>query len=278
MNSDPTGDRVQGECYEQGSPNNNADDVKKIQTLLKSLGYIGCNGNTLDVDGIVGNQTWSSMFPSDPSNPTNPTNPTDPTNPSDPSDPITPQPELKPETSSFGSVGCGLQIELDLGPASGGIELVWYPSSQVQVGSQSRFEPYVYLYGGVGPEFSSLDGMVSKIIKSPSLLARPKSLFGENGMSISVFAVFGYSNFRAPSDYDGMFDTASVTVWNVKSYVSWGTACADIGVGWNSTPFSASVSATWYFSSDQVFDYCSKLLTNIQNQTKGLKAPHPLPI
>ena len=117
MYVDPTGHRADGELIGRGSTN--TDDVRRIQNFLIGYGYLGSDGadgdfgnltynaviayqreNGFTVDGVVGDETWSNMFPTPPPTPTSPT-PTSPT-PTSPT-PTSPTPSNPTQGGGFGS-------------------------------------------------------------------------------------------------------------------------------------------------------------------------------
>ena len=84
-------------------------------------------------------------------------------------------PANKEDHTGFATVfvaGYGLQIELNSGWRTYGVELVWYIVSSIRKG-RSWYIPYVYLYGGGGLS-SDLTSLISKITKDPSLMFNPK--------------------------------------------------------------------------------------------------------
>ena len=65
-------------------------------------------------------------------------------------------------------------------------------------------------------------------------------------MSVCIFAIFGYSNFKSSSSHRKWFTGAYLTGWHVKGYSSWSDSCFTIGVGWSSSFASAGLSKTYY--------------------------------
>lgn len=120
--------------------------------------------------------------------------------------------------SPFKIVGAGIQIEICLGAFTGGLEVIWFFSSQVNVSGRSRSIPYIYVYGGggIGPS-DQTKNILKKIISKPSLLFNPKSLARGFSLSVCVFAIFGYSNFRNPKNYLGAFNETYASAWHVNA-------------------------------------------------------------
>ncbi len=165
-------------------------------------------------------------------------------------------------------VGVGLQLELNVGWRTYGLELVWYFEASVR-NWRAWYIPHVYLYGGGGLS-SDLTSMISKITKNPSLMFKPKSITKASA-SISIFAIFGYSNFIKPSSYEGWFSGASVTVWNVKAYTAWSGTCFVVGAGLSTSKFSASTGGTYYALDYKVFNGLSNVYNSVVKKGKTLR-------
>jgi len=84
-----------------------------------------------------------------------------------------------------------------------------------------------------------------KMVKSPKLLFKPGNLI-KRSFSACVFAVFGYSNFKKPSNYAGWSKSAYVIGKHIKAYVSQGKTCFDVGVGPSTSLFGIGSSAAIY--------------------------------
>ena len=164
-------------------------------------------------------------------------------------------------------VGVGLQLELNVSWRTYGLELVWYFEASVR-NWRAWYIPYVYLYGGGGLS-ADLTSIISKITKNPSLVFNPKSLTSASA-SISIFAIFGYSNFRNPSSYEGWFSGASVTVWNVKAYTAWCGTCFVVGAGLSTSKFSASTGGTYYALSSTIFNGLSNIYYSVAQKGRTL--------
>ena len=157
-------------------------------------------------------------------------------------------------------VGFGIQIEGSYGVLCGGLEIVWYHSSRVNVGGRNRYTPYVYVYGGAGPSVAAASKeIVKKMISNPKLLLNPKSLLTGFSGSICVFAIFGYSTFRSPNNYLEGFQGFSVTVAHVKGYSSWSDCCFTVGAGLHSSYAAGGYSFTYYSYASTVFSNISSL-------------------
>ena len=166
-------------------------------------------------------------------------------------------------------VGYGLQIELGIGWASFGIELIWYTSSSIRNG-RAWYIPYAYLYGGGGLS-QNLTNIISKITKNPSLIFNPKKLTSAS-LSISIFAIFAYiGKFKKPKDYAGYVNSTSVTLWNVKTYTSWSSTCFVIGVGVSTAKFSASSGFSFCQLSSKLFRNLSNVYNNVAKKAKTIR-------
>ena len=171
--------------------------------------------------------------------------------------------------ASLRVVGYGFQIEMSVGWATFGVELVWYIVSSIRRG-RAWYIPYVYLYGGGGLS-SDLTSMISKITKNPKMLFNPKKITKASA-SISIFAIFGYSGkFNSPKDYEGWFSGVSATIWNAKAYTAWCSTCFVVGVGVSTSRFSASAGATYYKLSSSIFKSMSNVYNNVAKKGKTLK-------
>ncbi len=174
--------------------------------------------------------------------------------------------------ASFKIVGVGIQIELGWGALTGGIEIIWYFSSQVNVGKRSRTTPYVYLYGGAGiGQSAKTKNVLKSMIKKPSLLFNPKSLVKGFNLSVCVFAVFGYSNFKSPNSYLKWFSETYASAWHVKGYTSWSNTCFVVGVGWSSNFASVGYSKSYYIFASDVFSGINKLYSSVLKKGKTIK-------
>lgn len=169
-------------------------------------------------------------------------------------------------------VGAGIQIELSFGALSGGIEIVWFFSKKVSVGGRKRSVPFVYMYGGgsIGAS-ATTKNVLKKIIAKPSLLFNPKSLVSGFGLSVCVFAIFGYSNFKSYKDYLKWFSGVYASAWNVKTYTSWSSTCFTVGAGWSSNFASAGYSKTYYWLGSSVFSNIGTLYNKVVKKAKSLK-------
>ena len=181
-------------------------------------------------------------------------------------------PANKEDHTGFATVfvaGYGLQIELNSGWRTYGVELVWYIVSSIRKG-RSWYIPYVYLYGGGGLS-SDLTSLISKITKDPSLMFNPKKMTKASA-SVSIFAIFGYSGkFTSPEDYEGLFSGVSATVWHVKAYTAYCSTCFAVGVGVSTSKFSASSGGTYYALSSKVFEGLSKVYDKVAKKAKTIK-------
>ena len=164
-------------------------------------------------------------------------------------------------------VGAGIQIELSIGWKTFGVEFVWYFDSTILAG-RSWYEPYCYTYGGGGLT-ADLTSIISKISKNPSLLFNPKG-FTKASASISIFAIFGYSNFTKPIHYEGAFAGVSLTIWNKKAYTSWSSTCFVVGLGVSTSTFSSSSAGTYYVLNSNVMSYLSNLYNTVIAKAKTL--------
>ena len=169
-------------------------------------------------------------------------------------------------------IGFGIQFEFSVGPVSGGLEIIWYHSSRINVGSRSRKKPYVYMYGGLGASVSANSKeMVKKMVKNPKLVLNPKSILTGYSGSVCVFAVFGYSTFRKPDHYLRGFTGASATVAHIKGYSSWSNYGFTVGVGWHTQYAAAGGSKTYYVYASTVFSSISSLYNTVYKKAKTLK-------
>lgn len=186
------------------------------------------------------------------------------------------RPVLRDDPTGLGSVylvGFGIQIEFSLGPITGGLEIVWYHSSRVNVGGRNRYMPYIYAYGGgsIGPSADSKSA-VKKLIANPKLLLNPKGIFsGGLSGSVCVFAIFGYRTFNSPNSYLKWFSGVSVTVAHIKGYTSWSSTCFTVGAGWHSKYAAASGSATYYAFANISFSNIRALYVVADGKAKTLK-------
>ena len=103
------------------------------------------------------------------------------------------------------------------------------------------------------------------------MLLKPKSLVGRFSLSVCVFAIFGYSNFKSPKNYLGWFNGIYASVWHVKTYTSWSNTCFVVGVGWSSSFVSAGYSNTKYLFASTVFSGISKLYNSVVGKAKTIK-------
>ena len=170
--------------------------------------------------------------------------------------------------ASLRFIGFGFQIELSVSFVTVGIELVWFTDSSIRNG-RAWYIPYVYLYGGSGIS-GDLRSVISKISKNPSLLFNPKKIARFSG-SISIFAIWGYSNFKKPKNYEGWFSGLSATIWHIKAYTSWCSTCFVVGVGVSTSTFGASSGATYYKLSSEVFSGLSNVYNNVSKKAKTIK-------
>ena len=163
-------------------------------------------------------------------------------------------------------VGFGVQIELSCVLAVG-VELVWYIDKQVKM-SGSRWIPFVYTYGGKGLD-TSVKGIIKRFLSNPRKISSPKSFLISG--SISIFAIFGYSNFKIPKDYAGKFKSASVTAFHVKGYYAYCNTCFSVGVGYSTSAFGAFAGVTNYRLRGQPFRSNSSTAKYIKRKAKRIK-------
>ena len=165
-------------------------------------------------------------------------------------------------------VGAGIQIELNSSWRTYGVEIIWYFESRIRSG-RAWYVPYLYTYGGGGLT-ANLTGFISKISKNPALLFNPKGLTKASA-SISIFAIFGYSNFKSPKNYMGAFTGVSVTIWNVKTYTAWGDSCFVVGLGVSTSKFSSSTGITYYALNSRIAKNVSNLYNTVVAKAKKLR-------
>lgn len=128
----------------------------------------------------------------------------------------------------------------------------------------------MYIYGGGSLGASASTKIVlQQIISNPKKLFKPRNLIS-GYLSICVFAIFGYSNFKSPSSYRKWFTGAYLTGWHVKGYSSWSDSCFTIGVGWSSSFASAGLSKTYYSFAGEIFSNISNLYNVVFNKAKNL--------
>ncbi|MBQ9941929.1 MAG: RHS repeat-associated core domain-containing protein, partial [Christensenellaceae bacterium] len=153
-------------------------------------------------------------------------------------------------------VGVGLQLEVSLSALciSGvvGLEIIWYTAKQV---SGKNKNPYIYWYVGGSIGQSKGKNIMDDIVKQA--IKKPKSLLTGRGLSLSAsasaFMIWGnvksqgkYKAFKNPSDYEGVSDCVSGTVFHVKGYVATGPSCTVYGIGISSAGFEISRSKVRY--------------------------------
>lgn len=189
------------------------------------------------------------------------------------------EPVLGYDPTGMGSVafiGAGIQIELGIGQGSGGMEVIWFTSTRVNVKGKKRTIPYVYLYAGIGVSRSAkttklLNKLIDDIVKKPALLFHPKSLkSGGISFSVCIFAIFGYSNFRSPKYYLGEFDEAYGSVSHIKAFKSWSGSCVVYGAGWSSSSASIGRSKSFYCYASTVIAGIQKLYNSVVAKAKTL--------
>ena len=169
-------------------------------------------------------------------------------------------------------VGAGIQIEVSYKAGSFGLEVIWYLSKKVKGRVKEKAKPYIYVYGGASASINKdTKKVLEKIIAKPKLLFKPKSLCtGGFGLSVCVFAIFGYSNFNSPKSYLGWFDEAYANAWHVKGYTSWSSTCFVVGAGWCSGSASAGYAKSYYWLLDKVFSSIKKLYDTTVKKAKTL--------
>ena len=166
-------------------------------------------------------------------------------------------------------VGFGLQLEISGKLITMGVELIWYTESGIRNG-RAWYIPYVYFYGGYGLSMD-LENMLNKIAGNPSLLTAPKKL-ARGSASVCVFVVFGYGNFKKPSDYLGKSKSHSVTVWNAKTYLSYGEKCFTVGMGYSTSKFAVSAGVSRYVTSEMIYSMLSTLYNKLLKMSQKVKA------
>ena len=163
-------------------------------------------------------------------------------------------------------VAVGTQVEFSVSVSwitfSGGIELVWYTSNQVNVGSRSRYIPFVYFYGESGFEYlmrntSKMTRMLKDIIKQPE--TKWSGVFS-TGICVSFFTIYGNSKsgkrqFNGPEDYEGWFTVKTLNFGVGKGYVSSSPYCKVYGAGAYILGYNVgfSITKSYYIEASNLF-------------------------
>ena len=146
-------------------------------------------------------------------------------------------------------VGIGAEFELDVGSYVTGVEVIVYWDSEVCKDGEPVVA--VYAYDGVGvnldelvtnPDYQKVVSQLTCAITTAScpdkygkreLTILQESLFRDASISASIVGVFGYENFKSTSDYEGPFQTRSVSWRHAK-----------VGYAYSDTGFAITVGAT----------------------------------
>lgn len=176
-----------------------------------------------------------------------------------------------------GWVGFGFQIDISTDHGTYGVEIVFYLDpdvvSETTDGTSENVVIAVYTYSGVSVNLlelaiapqvyemaSSLDFSELNEMTADEILVTLSALLNEYNLSGSVFAIYGYDNFKSAYSYSGGFDTWTVTARKVYStfsgglYYSYSNTCFAVGLKaslstspkFKCFPFDVQFSHTYY--------------------------------
>lgn len=144
-----------------------------------------------------------------------------------------------------------------------GLEFIWFKDKYHRGKS---YAPYIYAYSSIalGASSNSRSSLYTKVKnflkskmknflrKSPTKVSGIRSVFSFS-VSFSVFAIFGYTStkgkykkFTSASSYKGPFAAVSASLFGIKGYIALGESCFALGVGVDSSKFSAYYSNSYY--------------------------------
>ena len=165
-------------------------------------------------------------------------------------------------------VGAGVQLELDIGGLSVGLEVIVY--WDVKESNNGAPVIAVYLYGGISvgvndPFIASIVGIITDnadlLVKedgSGAVVMTVASMIGDDfNVSVSGVFILGNEKFDSTKDYEESFTSVGTTLGKFKGSIAYSETCTAISFGVtvvgspNLLP-SWGVSKTYY---QQLFSY-----------------------
>ena len=137
-------------------------------------------------------------------------------------------------------VGAGIQIELDVGPGTAGVEFIVY--WDVKECGDNGIVIAAYSYGGGSLNFSAqqLASLEDALIQNFDLLkggtgdpiSRLKNIIAtECSVSASVVAIYGNEEFTSVNSYEGPFVAVSGNASHIKGSVAFSNTCVAVSLG-----------------------------------------------
>lgn len=159
------------------------------------------------------------------------------------------------DEEDYSLVGAGVQLELDYGLATAGVEIIVYWDIEQ---CRDNMIVAVYTYGGCSFDLSDpqLGSVIATLANSQELImANPEGALSQivaildNSYSASVSGVliFGNQDFQTVKHYEGPFVSVGGSIGHAKAGVAFGDTCFAVAIGATSSKKPAfGVSVTNY--------------------------------
>ena len=182
---------------------------------------------------------------------------------------------------AYQAVGAGLQLEINIGAATVGLEVICYwDVDECQAGGAVIA---VYAYGGISVDVNDpLLGSILAVITDNSsfltggteegVLALAMMLGTNFSTSVSGVLIFGNERFSSTESYEGSFTSIGGSVGRLKGSVAYADSCTAVSIGGNVVGSniipSWGVSKTYY---EQIYEKAVgvKSTTNTSNPCSG---------
>ena len=163
-------------------------------------------------------------------------------------------------------VGFGIQLYVNVSWFGCGLEIVWFPSTQVSTGGNSRRMPYIYFFSeaGMGGSSGKINELLKEILKKPDKLFNSKTFLRNLNFSICFFIIIGNDSFSTPADYAGVFKSFSVTVRHIKWYLATSSTCVSIGEGWHSRRYAVSAAVSYYWLINSSYSTLGSIMNRVR--------------